>query len=222
MCGIFTHTVTHEPDTGAGACNNPPLVFVKTDVTDLPESTTPDEAQPPMARLGMGAESDEIVLTALYEAHRAELFAFLIRMTRDREAAEDLLQEVFIRMIREARAGRMPDHVRAWLYRAASNAAISRSRRDAVWGRLMPRLVDRREPAAPETEALSAERTSELHAGLAELLPDARAALLLAAQGFDGHEIAASIGRSEGATRTLLCRSRVRLRLVLESAEDQT
>jgi DNA-directed RNA polymerase specialized sigma24 family protein len=68
---------------------------------------------------------------------------------------------------------------------------------------------------------LRAEQESELHAALAELPPDGRAALLLAAQGFDGREIAASIGRTEGATRTLLCRSRVRLRLVLEAEEGE-
>ena len=190
-------------------------------MTDLPESTTPDDAQPALERLRAGPHSDELVLTALYDAHRAELFAFLVRMTRDREVAEDLLQESFIRLIKEARAGRMPDEVRAWLYRVASNAAISRSRRGATWNRLVPRLLDRREPVGPESEALRAERNMELQTALAQLAPDGRAALLLAAQGFDGHEIAASIGRSEGATRTLLCRSRVQLRLVMEATEGR-
>lgn len=188
-------------------------------MTDLPESTAPDDAQLALERLRGGAHSDELALTALYEAHRSELFAFLLRMTRDREAAEDLLQEAFIRLIREARAGRLPDAVRPWLYRVASNAAISRVRHGAVWTRLLPRLIDRREPVRPESELLRAERETELHTALAELPPDGRAALLLAAQGFDGREIAASIGRTEGATRTLLCRSRVRLRLVLEAEE---
>ena len=107
-------------------------------------------------------------------------------MTRDREAAEELLQDTFIRLIREGRAGRMPDDVRPWLYRVAANAAISRGRHGAVWGRLVPRLLDRREPARPETEVLRTERDVELHHALAGLTPDGRAALLLAAQGFDG------------------------------------
>jgi DNA-directed RNA polymerase specialized sigma24 family protein len=103
----------------------------------------------------------------------------------------------------------------------ATNAAISRARHGAVWSRLLPRLVDRREPLGPESALLRAERETELHTALAELPPDGRAALLLSAQGFDGREIAASIGRTEGATRTLLCRSRVRLRLVLEAEEGE-
>jgi RNA polymerase sigma-70 factor (ECF subfamily) len=179
----------------------------------------PAEVQPALERLHLAGRVDDATLTALYEAHRAELFGFLVRMTRDREAAEELLQDTFIRLIREGRAGRMPDEVRPWLYRVAANAAISRGRRGAVWGRLVPRLLDQREPARPETEFLRTERDAELHRALAGLAPDARAALLLAAQGFDGHEIAASIGRTEGATRTLLCRSRAHLRLVLEAAE---
>lgn len=190
-------------------------------MTDLPQSTAPDDTQPALERLRGGAHSEEIELSSLYEAHRGELFAFLLRLTRDREVAEDLLQDAFIRLIREARAGRMPDAVRAWLYRVAANAAISRSRRGAVWSHLLPRLVDRREPVPPDTELLRAERDTELYAALAQLPQDGRAALLLAAQGFDGHEIAASIGRTEGATRTLLCRSRVQLRLILEASEGR-
>jgi RNA polymerase sigma factor (sigma-70 family) len=190
-------------------------------VTDTRETTAPDDAQPTLERLHGGVRSDEATLTALYDAHRAELFGFLIRMTRDREAAEELLQDTFIRLIREARAGRMPDEPRAWLYRVAANAAISRGRHGAVWTRLVPRLVDRREPGLPEGEFLRTERNSELHRAMATLPPDARAALLLAARGFDGREIAASLGRTEGATRTLLSRSRARLRIVLEAAEGQ-
>jgi RNA polymerase sigma factor (sigma-70 family) len=188
-------------------------------VNDLPESIVPDDTPPPLERLRARPVADEVVLTELYEAYRAEVLAFLIRMYRDRDTAEDLLQETFIRLIREARAGRMPDDVRPWLYRVASNAAISRGRRGATWTRLVPRLLDRRAPVAPDSEFLRTERDAELHLALAALAPDARAALLLAAEGFDGHEIAASIGRTEGATRTLLCRSRTQLRLVLEARE---
>jgi len=188
---------------------------------DLPESTATNDAQPVLERLHGGARSDEAVLTALYEAHRAELLAYLVRMTRDREAAEDVLQETFIRLIKEARAGRMPEAVRPWLYRVATNEAISRTRRVASWMRLLPRLVDRSDPTRPESEFLRSEQEAEMHTALAELAPDGRAALLLAAHGFNGQEIAASIGRTEGATRTLACRSRVQLRHILEAREGQ-
>ncbi len=182
--------------------------------------TQPD-AQPALERPRKSARSSEIVLTTIYEDHRAEIFAFLVRTTRDRESAEDILQETFIRLIREVRAGRMPSKVRPWLYRVAANAAISRSRRGASLIRLLPRLVERGEPAQPEGEFLRAERDAALHAALGSLSAEGRVALVLAAQGFDGRQIAASIGRTEGATRTLMCRSRIQLRLLLEAAEGQ-
>jgi len=190
-------------------------------MTDLPGSTASDDATPALEQPRVGGRSDETVLTAIYEERRAELFTFLIGMTRDRDVAEDLLQDTFIRLIREARANRMPDDVRPWLYRVAANAAISRGRRGAVWHRLMPRLVDRSEPERPDEEVVRVERERDLGAALAELQPEARAALLLAARGFAGVEIASSIGRTEGATRTLMCRSRVQLRRRLEASARQ-
>ena len=188
-------------------------------MNDPAESTIAEGGRPALERLHGVGLSDDVTLSDLYEAHRAELFAFAIRMTRDREAAEDLLQDVFLRLIAEARAGRMPALVRPWLYRVAANQVISRGRRGAVLARLIPRLVDRRDPVGPEADVLRSEQDAELHTALTGMAPDERAAMLLAAHGFTGQEIATSIGRSEGATRTLLCRSRLRLRRILEAAE---
>ena len=189
-------------------------------VTEMPPPATSADQRPALERPRRSAPADELTLTALYEEHRSEVLAFLVRMTRDRETAEDVLQDTFIRLVTESRAGRMPDNVRAWLYRVATNAVISRSRRRLTLNRLLPRLLERGESERPEGGYLRSERESELHTALASVEPDARAALLLAAQGFSGAEIATSIGRSEAATRTLMCRSRVQLRLLLEAAED--
>jgi RNA polymerase sigma factor (sigma-70 family) len=185
------------------------------------EPTVPEQAVPVLEPLHPAVPTDQVELSELYLQYRGEILAFLIPMTRDREVAEDVLQDTFIRLIREARAGRMPDNPRAWLYRVAANLAISRGRRVATWLRIVPRLLDRREPPRPEAEFLHRERDAELHAALARLQPDGRAALLLAAQGFNGHEIATFIGRSEPATRTLLYRSRIELRRLAEAAEVQ-
>lgn len=190
-------------------------------VNPAADSLAPDESSPAVEPARRVARADEAELATIYETRRAEVFAFLVGMTRDREAAEDLLQETFIRLVRECREGRMPDDVRPWLYRVAANLAVSRGRRASTWLRLVPRLLDRREPENPEGEVLRSERDRELGAGLARLKPDGRAALLLAAQGFSGHEIAASLGRSDAATRTLMCRARVQLRQVLEAPEGR-
>jgi RNA polymerase sigma factor (sigma-70 family) len=183
--------------------------------------TAPDDQRPSVERTRPAAGADFAELAAIYEARRGELLAFLVGMTHDLDEAEDLLQETFVTLVREARAGRLPEDVRPWLYRVAANATISRRRRFATWTRLLPRLLDRGQPERPEGAALRSERDTELRAALARLRPDGRAALLLAARGFTGHEIAASIGLSEGATRTLMCRARLQLRGILETAEER-
>ena len=158
-------------------------------------------------------------VAAAFEAHYAELYSFLRRSTRDERAAEDLLQEAFLRLTKEVDAGRTPEHVRGWLYRVASNLAISRGRRTTTafsWMNTHGRHSLNDVTDSPETGVLARERRSTLDAVLATLPAEARTALLLSADGFSGEEIAAAIGRSHGATRTMLSRARVRVRLALE------
>jgi RNA polymerase sigma-70 factor (ECF subfamily) len=152
---------------------------------------------------------------AAYERHAAEVHGFLVRTVRDADVAADLLADAFTKLLLEERGGRWPDNPRAWLYRVASNLAMSRGRRLQVAARvdraLQARHRDRVSPSADD-EVLGRERRGDLNRALALLGAEARVALLLAAQGFDGATIAATIGRTEAATRTLMCRSRMRLR----------
>lgn len=186
-----------------------------------PTSTplAPGDPSPALERARPATCADAPELASIYEERRGELYAFLVGMTRDADIAEDLLQDTFLRLVRESRAGRMPEEVRPWLYRTAANAAIDRGRRGAALGRLLPRLLSRDEPSRPESEVLRMERDAGLHAALAHLAPDRRAALLLAARGFSGHEVAELLGRTEGATRTLMCRARLELRGIVEATE---
>jgi RNA polymerase sigma factor (sigma-70 family) len=170
--------------------------------------------------IGLGVPTLETTgqadVLAAYDAHHDELFAFLVDSTRDAATAEDLLQEAYLRLLREARAGRMPEQPRAWLYRVATNLAVSRGRRLASARRWFDRFGIAEHRAAtvesPEGRLLRHESFVDLDDALGHLDPHARAALLLAAEGFSGHEIAEAIGRSEAATRTLMCRARSRVR----------
>ena len=69
------------------------------------------------------AERRALVADAFAQYH-AEIYNFLRRSTRDESVAEDLVQETFVRLNREVEAGRTPEHLRAWLYRVASNLVI--------------------------------------------------------------------------------------------------
>lgn len=162
-------------------------------------------------------------VSTAFEAYHAEIYNFLRRSTRDEGAAEDLLQEAFLRLTREVDAGRTPEHVRGWLYRVASNLAISRGRRRTTAFAWMNRYGSQSmgdDVESPEAGVLARERTVALDTVLATLSTEARTALLLSADGFSGEEIAAAIGRTHGATRTLLARTRVRVRLELDGRGD--
>ena len=166
------------------------------------------------------AAADQAVVAAWGQYH-GELLGFLVRTTRSPEAAEDLLQEAFLRLVYEIRAGRTPDNIRAWLYRVASNLAISRGRRVSTALRGIARLGDAGAAStrSPESSYLQVEGRADLIAALSGLGPEARAALLLSSEGFSGAEIADAIGRTHEATRTLLSRSRVRVRAELAASE---
>jgi DNA-directed RNA polymerase specialized sigma24 family protein len=81
--------------------------------------------------------------------------------------------------------------------------------------RYLAHLIDRRVAESPESTYLLGEVEARLIDALQRLSPDARAVVVMAARGISGHDIAHSIGRSDAATRTLLCRARVRLRVLL-------
>jgi RNA polymerase sigma-70 factor (ECF subfamily) len=157
-------------------------------------------------------------ISAAYAEHADALRAYLTGLTRDRAAAEDLVHEAFVRLIGESAAGRPPTHVRGWLFRVAANLATSRARRQGVASRRAPELLPRDVAPSPEEELLDREAALALSGRLASLPEAARVALWLAAHGYTGTEIGRRIGRTELATRSLICRHRGRIRLALAAA----
>ena len=175
-------------------------------------------AAPSLVRGGVQRELDASIAEA-WDAHHRDLHTFARSLVREPAAAEDLVADAFAKLIAETTAGRAPDRARPWLFRVIANQVVNESRRRAVAARLLDRLV-RRDTADPaDAGLLRAEADAVVREGLLALPADARTALLLAAHGFSGREIASAIGRSEAATRTLLSRGRVRLREVLEGME---
>jgi RNA polymerase sigma-70 factor (ECF subfamily) len=151
------------------------------------------------------------IVSAAYDALERPLYGFALGITHSGTAAEDLVQESFLRLVREVQAGRAPDNVRAWLYRVCANLAASRGRRATVATRYLPFLAAHEVGETPEARHLRLELGTELSAALAGLSPDERTGLLLSANGFHGPEIADMIGRTHGATRTMLTRARLKV-----------
>ena len=118
-----------------------------------------------------------------------------------------------MRLAIQSRSAGHPSNPKAWLYRVVLNLVISRSRHAEVARRHSPELaVDEVLADSAEALVLRSERTDALGAALRILGAASRTSLLLAAEGYTGREIGEVLGRSEGATRTIICRARKAVR----------
>lgn len=155
----------------------------------------------------------------LLERHLAGLARFLVRICRNPADADELAQEAFLRVWREA-ARWQPDRVRfsTWLYRIARNLAIDRHRRHKETSVAeLPEVAADDEPAgALEREA----RRTRVRAAVAALPERQRTALVLCHfQGLSNQDAAAILEVSVDALESLLARARRTLKLALASAE---
>jgi RNA polymerase sigma-70 factor, ECF subfamily len=155
---------------------------------------------------------DAAVLAQAYEEYRNPLIGYMTSLTRNRDDAQDLVHEAYARLAREVRMGRTPIEPRAWLYRVGRNLAVSRGRRHQVAERMQPRLADRALATSAEDVWIAGETARDLRVALAILGPADRTALIMAAEGYTGAEIARALRMSEGAVRTRQCRARAKLR----------
>jgi RNA polymerase sigma factor (sigma-70 family) len=156
------------------------------------------------------------LVSAAYAEHHAGLVRRLTAITRDPDDAEDLAHDAFFRLAVEIEAGRAPNDAAAWLHRVGWNLAMSRGRHRTVVARHDPEVPRPSAPINPDRSAIGRETSQAVAAAIGALPVVEREAVLLAAQGYHGDEVASAIGRTSGATRTLLCRARARLRASLD------
>ena len=116
-----------------------------------------------------------------FEEHRLQLSSFAYGLARDRDVAEDLVQESFLRLVRELNAGRTPDNVKAWLFRVAYNEALAVRRRQAVGDKANRFLAENLRPdeSGPEVDVSQAETVAAVRAALNELPAEQRQVVAL-------------------------------------------
>lgn len=156
-------------------------------------------------------------VTAIFLDNLPSLERYARSLTRDQDAAADVCQDVFIRLLINARAGRMPDVPAGWMHRVAHNIVVSAARRKSTSERTLDRFSE--SDVAPSTEdaVVRRERDALVRHALDEVRPFEREAMVLAAQGYRAAEIGDRLGRTAVATRTLLCRARGQLRTQLQA-----
>lgn len=143
----------------------------------------------------------------LFHAQYASLFRYLHRLTGDADAAEDLAQEVFVRLY-QRRA--LPDDTRGWMAAVAHNLLRDEKRtgkRRLELLRARPLDVQRGGNVAADEQVLAEERRRRVRAALEKLNERDRRMLLLRHEGYSYREIAPLVGVSETSVGTLLLRA---------------
>ena len=176
-----------------------------------------------MLRLQAG---DDHAFDHLLGKYRAPVVHFVYRLVREPALAEELAQEVFLRVFRARRSYRPRAKFTTWLFRIATNVALNalRDGRMRRWGETSidaedtgPQVAQLSAPGpSAEQRLLEAERARQIRAAVESLPEKQRLAVLLHKyQDLDYAEIAPILGCSESALKSLLFRAYEALRVKL-------
>jgi RNA polymerase sigma-70 factor (ECF subfamily) len=171
-----------------------------------------------VARLRAG---DATAFDLVHSAFNSRLFTFLLRLSRRREVAEDLLEDTWLRLVKHARRLQPGTRLGPWLFTVARNLHVSyvRSRllEDSVTADLMSLWPFSAQHASPFEDTAASELERRIERALAGLPRPAREVLLLVCvAGLDHADAADVCGITPEALRQRLSRARARLARDLE------
>jgi RNA polymerase sigma-70 factor (ECF subfamily) len=165
-------------------------------------------------------EGDRGSFDALFQRYTPPLVNFLARMVPERARAEELAQEVFVRIYQARERYQPTARFSTYLFGIAHRLALNEL--DRAYRKREQSLEDTHDtladPAPPADDQLAGAQAAEaLERGLARLPERQRAALLLRTQqdlGYD--EIAGVIGTSSASVKSLLHRARANLLVLMK------
>ncbi|RNL77302.1 RNA polymerase sigma factor SigE [Nocardioides marmorisolisilvae] len=155
----------------------------------------------------------------IVELHSARVYRLAYRLTGNAYDAEDLTQEVFVRVFRSLHTY-TPGTFEGWLHRITTNLFLDQARRKSrIRFDALPEDADNRLPspiATPDAAYLNQMFDADVEAALAALPPDFRAAVVLCdVEGLSYEEIADVLGVKMGTVRSRIHRGRSMLRKAL-------
>jgi RNA polymerase sigma-70 factor (ECF subfamily) len=183
-----------------------------------------------LSRVADGGREGERALEALFRKYRRPLLAFLLQRRVEREEAEDLVQEAFVRVVRGASGFRGEAKVSSWLFQIARNLHLDQLRRsnledtldDDGWARVEGALVT---PAACEAPAAMQQALQDCFdngwKSFGDAHPQAAQVLEKVVQhDWSIRDVAGFLERTEGATREYLSQCRKKLRRFVEPCRE--
>ena len=174
----------------------------------------PQAVPPPAVLENRGTVTTNLVdLEKLFTAHHDRVFRAAYRVTGNSSDAEDVLQTVFLRLLRHAHDFASVEDAGNYLYRAGVNAALDlvRSRKTAG-AQSLDEQVGGSEGWRPDRGHHSPELRERLREAVGQLHPTAAEMFVLRYfEGYDNNEVARMMDTSEGTVAVTLHRTRTRL-----------
>lgn len=185
--------------------------------------------------VALAREGRELAYRELIRRYERPVFSLVYRMVRDRETAEDLAQETFIKVLNAIATYRPEFKFSSWVFKIANNTAIDHLRR-----RELDTLSLDGSPHAATAEAIEAttlqisgdeespletveamELGGEIAAAIEKLRPEYRSCIMLRhVEGRAYEEIAEMLDLPLGTVKTYIHRARHELRLALQHLRD--
>jgi len=160
-----------------------------------------------MARVSAGELSK---LAVLFERHHRGLFRYFVSMNRDRDLSEDLVQDVFFRVLRYRTSYDSAQSFTAWMYQIARRASLDRAHKQRAE---VVAIADRRDDLVssapgPEERAAEGQNLALLKRALDKLPPDKREILILSRfQEMKYEDIAVVLGCEVGTVKVRVYRA---------------
>jgi RNA polymerase sigma-70 factor (ECF subfamily) len=193
-------------------------------------STATDQAVVEWARAGHERAHRELV-----RRYERPVFSLIYRMVRDRERAEDLSQETFVKVLNALDSYRAEYKFSSWIFKIANNAAIDQLRRKELDTLSLDGAPDAVTPERQEGTSLQLASATEsplqelearelggqIDEAIAKLRPEYRSCILLRhVEGYPYEEIAEILGLPLGTVKTYIHRARSELRALLEHIKE--
>jgi RNA polymerase sigma-70 factor (ECF subfamily) len=156
-------------------------------------------------------------VTAAYEDAREDVYYYVLTLGLSPAQAQEVAQEVFLRLYTTLRDGNDIQNDRAWIFRVAHNQALKMRTKEREYSTIDSQAeVAVSAAQSPEQQAIGRQRDRRIREALDELSPQQRQCLHLRASGLRYREIAETIGIGTSTVNEFLRRAVAKLRKALD------
>lgn len=163
-------------------------------------------------------EGDDDAFGEIVDRYKDSLVNYLTHLVRSRDRAEEIAQDAFVRLYRNAHKYRHEERLGPYLFRIATNLVVTEIRRERRWALLLPRLHASTSTSSPspDTNLFTSEIQRHVAAAIDRLPIHFRAPLVLfEIEEWSYDEIAKALDLRTGTVKSRISRARTLLRRAL-------